>query len=807
MKTTETYTGIGLAVAPMLPMSTNSIMHPWRAGVCAIGLLILTLPRPAAAQAGTFSATGSASNARTSHVATLLPNGKVLVAGGWNPPTLTASAEIYDPDTGLFSPTGSLKTARRDATATLLPNGKVLIAGGRFPPTTYASAELYDPDTGLFSFTGSMSTARAIYTATLLSNGKVLVAGGISSGVAVASAELYDPDTGLFSPTGSLNTARYYHTAALLPDGRVLIAGGNAGPNVFANAEIYDPDTGIFTPTGSMGTARTGHTATLLPPSTARPRGKVLIAGGNSNSLGGPPAFASAELYDPDTGLFTPTGDMSAGRWIHSATLLPAYELRPHGKVLIAGGDAGPFVSGLLASAELYDPDTGRFSPTGNLSIARHAQTATLLPNGAVLVAEGDNGVHALASAELYTLPPTYTITDLGTLPGGTLSQAFTINNNGLMGGQASSADGTTHAVLWYNGRIGDIAVPGLGGPNSGAFALNEMGQVTGQAETLATDPNHEDFCGYGTGRQCLPFLWQDGVMTPLPTLGGTNGTAGAINNRGEAAGVAETGAKDQNCPSPRVFDFEAVIWGPSPGEIHQLPPLAGDTVGSALWINDNGQAVGTSGSCANTALVPLTAGPHAVLWENGSVTDLGNLGGKALNIGVYINNQGQVVGASSLTAQATPFNGTDAFLWTRATGMRDLGTLPGDVASGASGINDRGEVVGVSFDKSGNSRAFLWHSGVMTDLNTLIPAGSPLMLLWAVVINSRGEIVGFGMTSNGDLHGYLATPSSGPDAGEDLSSAAQGVASPMLLPEDARGMLQQRLRSGRFGARLMGPR
>jgi probable HAF family extracellular repeat protein len=442
------------------------------------------------------------------------------------------------------------------------------------------------------------------------------------------------------------------------------------------------------------------------------------------------------------------------------------------------------------------------------MNTARHGQTATLLPNGALLVAAGDNGATAVfASAELYTLPPTYTITDLGTLPGGTYSQAFTMNNYGLIGGQASPADGTTHAVLWYKGQIGDITTPGLGGPNSGAFAVNDLGQVVGQAESSTSDPNNENFCGYGTGLKCLPFLWQNGVMTALPTLGGSNGTAGAINNRGEVAGVAETSTKDKNCPSPQVFDFEAVIWGPKPGEIRQLNPLTGDSVGSALWINDHGQAVGTSGSCANTALVPLTVGPHAVLWENGGATDLGNLGGTALNIGLYINNQGQVVGASSLTDQGTPFNGTDAFLWTRATGMRDLGTLPGDVASGGLGINDRGEVVGVSFDKSGNSRPFLWHNGVMSDLNTLIPASSPLMLLWASVINSRGEIVGFGMTKAGDVHGYLATPSSGPDAGEGLLSAAQDVASPMLLPEDARKMLQQRLRFGRFGARLMGPR
>ena len=255
----------------------------------AILLFLLSLPRPAAAQPGTFGPTGSPSNARTVHTATLLPNGKVLVAGGFNPPSVVlayASAELYDPDTGLFSSTGSLITARRVHTATLLTNGKVLVAGGRNPPTYYASGELYDPNTGVFSSTGSMATPRAFHTATLLANGKVLVAGGLNGSVYVASAELYDPDTGLFTPTGSLNTAREDHTATLLPDGRVLIVGGDTGATTFASAELYDPDTGKFTVTGSLGTARTSHTATLLPPSTDRPNGKVLIAGGASNGTG-----------------------------------------------------------------------------------------------------------------------------------------------------------------------------------------------------------------------------------------------------------------------------------------------------------------------------------------------------------------------------------------------------------------------------------------------------------------------------------------------------------------------------------------
>jgi probable HAF family extracellular repeat protein len=416
---------------------------------------------------------------------------------------------------------------------------------------------------------------------------------------------------------------------------------------------------------------------------------------------------------------------------------------------------------------------------------------------------------------------PRYTVTDLGTLPGGNFSQPGGMNDNGVLGGLSNlGPDGSQHAVLWYRGRIIDIAKPGLLGPNSGAFGVNQWGQVSIQAESTVKDPNNENFCGYGTGLKCLPFFWQGGVMTPLPTLGGYNGTVGNINNRGQVAGIAENSTRDPACrvgvsvggTGPQVLDFEAVIWGPSQGEMRVLRPLPGDTVGMALWINDNGEAVGASGRCGNTVLPPLAFGPHAVLWEkDGSVHDLGNLGGTAVNIALAINNQGQAVGFSSLTDHSTPFFGTHAFLWTRETGkMRDLGTLPGDVVSGGQGINDRGEVVGLSFDPDGNPRAFLWRNGVMSDLNDLVPAGSPLFLLDAGGINSRGEITGFGVTHAGDVHAFLAAPTNGEDGRESFSPAAQEGTSESrqaALPENARKLLQQMLPFGRFGARPTGLR
>jgi len=264
------------------------------------------------------------------HTATLLQNGEVLLAGGfvnsvWDYGGSTSSngTGLYDSATGVFSGTGNMTANRGDHTATLLTNGKVLIAGGADQDPTgtgLASAELYDPSTGTFTQTGSMAVGRFLHTATLLQNGKVLMVGGALTSVSdpVATAEVYDPSTGIFTVTGAMATAREQHTATLLPDGRVLIVGGTTSTGATATAEVYDPSTGSFSVTGSMAEARTFHTATLLV------NGKVLVAGGDENS--------TAEVYDPATGYFSITGGMEIGRSGHTATLLP------NGSVLVAGG-------------------------------------------------------------------------------------------------------------------------------------------------------------------------------------------------------------------------------------------------------------------------------------------------------------------------------------------------------------------------------------------------------------------------------------------------------------------------------------
>jgi MYXO-CTERM domain-containing protein len=325
-----------------------------------------------------WSSTGSLASARAFHTATLLPSGKVLVAGGGGNGVL-ASAELYDPDAGTWTTTGSLATARELHTATLLLSGQVLVAGG-FNGAALASAELYDPTTGTWSATGSLGAARAQHAASLLPSGKVLVEGGSDGANSISSAEVYDPTPGTWSPTGSLTTARQAQTATLLPSQKVLVAGGGNGATL-ASAELYDSSTGAWTDAGSLATARYFHTATLLP------SGKVLVAGGT-----GPARIASAELFDPASGMWSTTGGLAVARESHTGTLLRS------GKVLVAAGFGS---AGDTASAELYDPASGTWSATRNLALARDAHTATLLPSGQVLVAGGED-VAVVASAELY---------------------------------------------------------------------------------------------------------------------------------------------------------------------------------------------------------------------------------------------------------------------------------------------------------------------------------------------------------------------------------------------------------------------
>ena len=320
---------------------------------------------------------------------------------------LAAAAARGGVNSGTWSPTGSMSIGRFSFTATTLQNGKVLVAGGATDTEiATATAELYDPATGTFSATGSMHDARAGFSAIRLSNGKVLVEGGASNTVAaLASAELYDPATGTWTVTGNMNQGRQQHSAVLLRNGNVLVSGGNIGRTpcadvcvtTIAGSETYDPSTGQWTTVGEMTIPRSFFTTTLLP------NGRVLATGGRVHT--GPDYFdykaiAFADLYAPATGKWKPTGTMTISREDHSTVLLN------NGQVLAIGGTTVDFNGVTVASTELYDSTTGSWTATGSMLQGWERFTATLLQNGQLLVAGGDyyDGVNAgfLTECELY---------------------------------------------------------------------------------------------------------------------------------------------------------------------------------------------------------------------------------------------------------------------------------------------------------------------------------------------------------------------------------------------------------------------
>ncbi len=399
--------------------------------------------------------------ARHGHNAVLLRSGLVLIIGGQGGNGFVNSAELYDPSDNSWKPalSSQMNLARYHASATLLNNGRVLVAGGMNGGGFLRGAELYDPATRTWTRTdannnslGNLTDARAEHTATLLTDGRVLVAGGLNGTAALKSAELYEPSTNRWRRAGDLVTARRLHTATLLPDNTVLVAGGLSGGTVLGSAETYNHATGLWTAAGGF-TARRSHTATLLP------NGRVLALGGKgvdsnslnsaevynytsrtwSNALLGPPfpanqvftlndarsdhtatmlpnaqvlivgglgnaTLSSAELYEYAVPAFSVTKNaagattqMGATRAAHTATLLP------NGKVLVAGGQSMTGTSFVaLSSAELYDPNTGAWSATGSLVTERYNHTATLLPNGKVLIVGGNSTGQALDTAELY---------------------------------------------------------------------------------------------------------------------------------------------------------------------------------------------------------------------------------------------------------------------------------------------------------------------------------------------------------------------------------------------------------------------
>jgi N-acetylneuraminic acid mutarotase len=294
---------------------------------------------------GSWTMAAAMPEARESHTATVLPTGKVLVAGGQKRGTgALATAAVYDPAANTWATAGSFASgvARQFLTATLLPTGKVLVAGGGNSAGPQNKVDVYDPGTGRWSQGPNLGSARRNHTATRLASGKVLVVGGVGSS-SLAAAEVYDPQSNTWTATGALTTARYDHTATLLPSGKVLVVGGrNSSGGVVGTAEEYDPAAGTWSAAGALASARELHTATLLG------TGKVLVVGGLNGS-----SLASAELYDPATRQWSAAVSMAAARHVHVALALESL-----GKVLVVGGLATtPAATTGVAAAEVYAYD------------------------------------------------------------------------------------------------------------------------------------------------------------------------------------------------------------------------------------------------------------------------------------------------------------------------------------------------------------------------------------------------------------------------------------------------------------------
>ena len=392
-----------------------------------------------------------------------------------------------------------------------------------------------------------------------------------------------------------------------------------------------------------------------------------------------------------------------------------------------------------------------------------------------------------------------YKIADLGTnnskdnfsMAMGLNNQGWTENMDGFVNPPENNM-GTTvsrgRAVINIDGLNIDLGT--LGKPDGNSWinwgGINDRGEAVGMSETADLDPNGEDVCGFGTHLTCVPFLWRDGHMSALPTVGGNNGQASAINNRGQVVGYSETANTDPTCPPAPTIS--PVLW--EKGQVQPLPLVGTDPDGFANGINDQGTAVGYSGSC--------TLAKHAVMWKNNTAFVLQDTGYARSNYAFAINNLGQIVGKVR-SADGTTFV---AALWQPDGTLTILGILPGDHAAFATGINNLGQVVGNNVDSSNNwSHGFIWQNHVMTDLNTLIPADSNLFVISASNINERGQISGMATVLTGphagDIHAYLATPV---DASIGTSMADFARTHPHSnLPANPCNHFLQRFGPGRF--------
>jgi probable HAF family extracellular repeat protein len=421
------------------------------------------------------------------------------------------------------------------------------------------------------------------------------------------------------------------------------------------------------------------------------------------------------------------------------------------------------------------------------------------------------------AQSEAGNAPAAFTVYNLGTL-GGTVSSGNAINNLGwVLGNSNLAGDQVTRATVWIDGMQSDLGT--LGGANSvvGWPVHNDRGVISGFSETASIDPLGEGwscsafFPPPATQHVCLGFRYFQGAMTALPTLGGTNGYAAGANQRGDIVGWAENTVHDSTCVAPQVLQFEAVLWH-ADGAVQALPPYPGDQDGAATAINKSGDAVGISGTCDNA--VGAGTAKHALIWHNGIPQKIETFGGHGWNTPTDINSLGQVVGFADIANDETggvltPFPLPLGFIWSESTGTVEIAPLSGDTFAIAYAINDEGVVVGQSFGGPEGSRAFIRFEGKSYDLNSFLPAGSPLYLVYAEGINDRNEITGQACVlvdgacppTGAVTSAFLAVPNFGHEAIRGaLEGASSGAAPAVAVPRE---QYMRPLR--RYGARIPG--
>lgn len=450
---------------------------------------------------GLWTATGSFSNARYLHTASLLPDGKVLIAGG-NSNSISRAAELYNPATGTWSNTGIMAVLRDRHTASPLPDGRVLVVGGNVSSSPTATAEIYNPSTQQWSGAASLWVPRSNHSATVLMDGKILVTGGYTTGFSILnSAEIYDPSTGLWSNAAGLSQARHLHTSTRMNDGRVLIAGGQGTSQPFNSVEIYDPISNTWTSASPLGTERQDHKAELLV------NGGVVVVGGRKS---GGIYLASAEVYDPLTGSWSTIPSLPSARFNHAICQLN------DGSLLVAGGYDG---SSSLSSGVLYAPttitlstaegtaptQTGTFSdPDGNATVTLSASSGTVNQNNAAgtwswspdagfdgpssqtIVITATDSPGAMVSANF-----TFTVTNALPVPtiqapsvagvGALVSFTFTAADASV----ADQAAGFSWQLNFGDGTVENVAA-GIASPLARTHAFSQAG--TYQVTMTATD-------------------------------------------------------------------------------------------------------------------------------------------------------------------------------------------------------------------------------------------------------------------------------------------------------------------------------